>query len=89
MVFDVADHRMIVEDRIALIESIDFPSHVEKVKHLVCTGNDDLNTFELEIVSNGGEGAVIRRPSSKYRPGRCGDVVKVKRLVEDTDRPNQ
>ena len=36
--------------------------------------------------ARGGEGLVIRRPGSKYRPGRAGDVVKVKRLVADIDR---
>jgi ATP-dependent DNA ligase len=45
-----------------------------------------LDEMENSIVRNGGEGVVIRRPGSKYRPGRCGDVIKVKRLVADLDR---
>jgi ATP-dependent DNA ligase len=42
--------------------------------------------MEVAVVNAGGEGLVIRRPGSPYRPGRIGDVVKVKRLTVDVDR---
>jgi ATP-dependent DNA ligase len=42
--------------------------------------------MEAAVVNAGGEGLVIRRPGHLYRPGRAGDVVKVKRRIEDMDR---
>jgi ATP-dependent DNA ligase len=57
------------------------------VTHRQLTSHADLDAMEAEIVANGGEGCVIRRPGSNYRPGRMGDVIKVKRLVSDLDRP--
>jgi DNA ligase 1 len=63
-----------------------FPSHVKPVPHLELSGHEALDAMEANIVANGGEGCVIRRPGSPYRPGRVGDVVKIKRLVADVDR---
>lgn len=62
------------------------PAHVRVVPHLELEGHESLDAMEQNIVANGGEGCVIRRPSSPYRPGRIGDVVKVKRLFPDLDR---
>jgi DNA ligase-1 len=84
-VFDLAEAGT-VEERIARLESIELPAHVHRVQHELCAGMNDLDKREREVVEAGGEGLVIRRPSSLYRPGRAGDVVKVKRLVRDLDR---
>jgi ATP-dependent DNA ligase len=54
--------------------------------HRQLVNSFDLELLERKIVKFGGEGCVIRRPGSLYRPGRCGDVIKVKRLVADVDR---
>ena len=62
------------------------PRHVKAVPHLECAGHDALDAMEAAVVNAGGEGLVIRRPGHKYRPGRAGDVVKVKRLFPDLDR---
>jgi DNA ligase-1 len=62
------------------------PTHVRVVPHLECAGHDALDAMEAAVVNAGGEGLVIRRPGSPYRPGRIGDVVKVKRLTVDVDR---
>lgn len=86
MVFDLAEDGTF-EERYERLMAMDLlPDHVEVVEHRVCDGWFDLDETELEIVANGGEGCVIRRPGSPYRPGRVGDVVKVKRLVNDVDR---
>jgi len=89
MVFDLADMDLTVEERIARLAEIPLPGHAVIVEHRKCEGASDLRAFERDIVEAGGEGAVIRRPGSPYRPGRCGDVVKIKRLVADIDRPAQ
>ena len=62
------------------------PRHVRVIPHLECAGHDALDAMEAAVVNAGGEGLVIRRPGHKYRPGRAGDVVKVKRLFPDLDR---
>lgn len=87
MAFDLAEAGTF-EERDAKLLSISrqFPAHVKKVDHWKLTGNSDLDGMESDIVSYGGEGCVIRRPGSPYRPGRMGDVIKVKRLVSDLDR---
>jgi DNA ligase-1 len=62
------------------------PRHVKAIPHLECAGHEALDAMEAAVVSAGGEGLVIRRPGHLYRPGRAGDVVKVKRLFPDLDR---
>lgn len=62
------------------------PRHVKAVPHLELSGHDALDAMEAAVVNAGGEGCVIRRPGSPYRPGRVGDVVKIKRLFPDLDR---
>jgi DNA ligase 1 len=84
-VFDLAESGT-VEDRIARLDDIELPGHVRRVSHELCTGMDDLDQRERSVVSAGGEGLVIRRPGSPYRPGRAGDVVKIKRIFPDLDR---
>lgn len=74
------------EERYAQLRATDLPRHVSAVIHRQLVNHDELNCMERQIVSGGGEGCVIRRPGCLYRPGRCGDVIKVKRLVADVDR---
>ena len=83
-VFDVQGSGTFEERQSALCRP--FPSHVKPVPHLELSGHDALDAMEANIVANGGEGCVIRRPGSPYRPGRIGDVVKVKRIFPDIDR---
>jgi DNA ligase-1 len=85
-VFDLAESGAF-EDREAKLAKVKLPAHVSRVAHRQLSGHADLSEMEAEIVAGGGEGCVIRRPGSNYRPGRMGDVIKVKRLVADLDRP--
>ncbi len=73
-------------DRSIKVEGCKKCNHVKIVEHTKLHGNDHLSAYEQAIVREGGEGCVIRRPGSKYRPGRMGDAIKVKRLVKDCDR---
>ena len=86
MVFDLADIGT-VENRIITLAKIQLPNHAFRVDHAQLVSDDQLDAMERQIVANGGEGCVIRRPGSQYRPGRMGDVIKVKRLVADINRP--
>lgn len=84
-VFDLAGPGTF-EERQAALRKLVLPDHVHLVRHRICAGWDDLDREEREVVANGGEGCVIRRPGSLYRPGRMGDVVKIKRIAEDAER---
>lgn len=86
MVFETCDMRESFEERMAAVERLELPAHAVRVKHTQSMGAEELGRQERAVVFGGGEGLVIRRPGSKYRPGRAGDVVKVKRLVADIDR---
>jgi DNA ligase-1 len=85
MVFDLAEIGTF-EDRNNELCKIKLPAHCERVVHVPLASNDELTDMEQSIVELGGEGVVIRRPGSEYRPGRSGDTVKIKRLVDDLDR---
>mmetsp|Transcript_23095 Transcript_23095/g.32216 ORF Transcript_23095/g.32216 Transcript_23095/m.32216 type:complete len:376 (+) Transcript_23095:2-1129(+) len=74
------------ENRMAKLKEISskFPSHVEVVPYNKCNGSDHLNTFLKEIVSQGGEGVVLRKPSSTYQPGRSSSMLKAK-IFQDAE----
>jgi len=85
MVFDLAEAGTF-EDRDAKLQQMEIAHPAELVLHIALQGHDELCSRESAIVAAGGEGCVIRRPGSPYRPGRMGDVIKVKRLVADVER---
>jgi len=85
MVFDLAEAGTF-EERTVRLANIPLPPHVHRVHHRLCAGNADLDATERAVVGAGGEGLVLRRPGCPYRPGRIGDVVKVKRLSIDIER---
>jgi DNA ligase-1 len=93
MIFDLADAGTF-EERECVLRKAWLPRHAVCVEHrqlgkspeLYHSANDELDAMEAHVVMGGGEGCVIRRPGSKYRPGRKGDVIKVKRISQDLDR---
>ena len=85
-VFDLAEAGQF-EERFEKLKRTKLNSNSFVVDHHKLTGHKELSMREKTIVAGGGEGCVIRRPGSQYRPGRMGDVIKVKRLVADVDRP--
>jgi DNA ligase-1 len=89
MVFDLADVGTFEERFERLVAASDMGSigaSATVAPHRQLASNADLDAMEAAVVAAGGEGCVIRRPGSKYRPGRKGDTIKVKRLVADLDR---
>eukprot|EP00026_Physarum_polycephalum_P002439 Phypoly_transcript_02445.p1 GENE.Phypoly_transcript_02445~~Phypoly_transcript_02445.p1 ORF type:complete len:904 (+),score=143.32 Phypoly_transcript_02445:44-2755(+) len=44
----------------------------------LCDSNEALTSSLLQVVEEGGEGVIIRRPCSPYQPGRSSDLVKLK-----------
>lgn len=45
---------------------------------VVCTGMAHLETFFQEIIAKGGEGVILRDPSSPNQPGRSQGYLKHK-----------
>ena len=89
LVFDLADTGTFEERFERLVAASDMGAigaSATVVAHRQLTKNTDLDAMESAVVTAGGEGCVIRRPGSKYRPGRKGDVIKVKRISKDIDR---
>jgi DNA ligase-1 len=85
MVFDLAEIGTF-EDRNNELCNIKLPAHCERVIHIPLDDNEELDLLERSVADCGGEGIVIRRPGSEYRPGRSGDVIKIKRITPDVDR---
>ena len=62
--------------RIAALPAL--PDFCQIVSQLPIESKSDLLAFAAEIVANGGEGAVIRCPSSPYTEGRATVAQKIK-----------
>lgn len=90
MVFDLAEEGVFEDRYVRLAGHNGSKIHLNSphfcVMHQMVKNHKELSDFEKKVVGWGGEGCVIRRPGSKYRPGRMGDTIKVKRLVADLDR---
>ncbi len=83
-IFDLAEAGTF-EERLERLSKMALPPHVHLVIHTPCKGRADLADQHRRITAAGGEGLVIRRPGCLYRPGRCGDIVKIK-TGPDLDR---
>jgi DNA ligase-1 len=82
MVFDRPDDPWTFEERIRQLQAASFPSHVQIVKHSVCTGVDHLKQELEAIESVGGEGLMLRKPGSVYELGRSHTILKVKSFFD-------
>ena len=85
MVFDLAEQGTF-EERDEILNALPWHAKIIVAPHVALSGHDELSAMEADIVANGGEGCVIRRPGSQYRPGRMGDTIKIKRITPDVDR---
>lgn len=83
MVFDLADLRQTIENRLTSLATLPLPSHCALVPHRLCAGRGDLDRAEAAVVAAGGEGLCLRAPGTLYRPN---NFHKVKRLHPDLDR---
>jgi DNA ligase-1 len=71
-------------DRMATISRLSLPDHVCVIPQREIRHEHEVDEMEAAIVSNGGEGVMLRHPLSDYRP--CKHVHKVKRLFPDLNR---
>jgi DNA ligase-1 len=56
--------------------TLTLPAHVGIVKQIRCTDTRHLVEHADEIVTAGGEGAVVRNPRARYIAGRTDDVLR-------------
>ncbi len=78
-VFDVVADAAF-ELRQEILNDINLPGHVRRVRHICCDGPDHLqNTFST-ITTTGGEGVVLRAPGSFYSQGYSSNLLKLKKV---------
>ena len=79
MIFDLPHSQLPYEERITQLKKLSLPSHVILVESIKCRDNNHLLKMLNEVVSEGGEGLMLRRPQSLYEAGRKSNVLlKVK-----------
>lgn len=83
MVFDVPAFNGTFEQRLNRLKglfgsTLNDSNTVFPVSQTVCTGIDHLKQHLSNIISNGGEGVMLRQPGSKYEAGRSRTLLKVK-----------
>ena len=81
VVFDAPNAKGGFEDRIDHLKKVlgraEAP-HARVLDHVTCAGFDHLREELARVEALGGEGLMLRRPKSKYEPGRSTSLLKVK-----------
>jgi DNA ligase-1 len=87
--FDLAVAGMAFEQAQATIAKLALPEHVRPVAWRQVQSTAEAVAAMRAIVAAGGEGAMCRNPAACYRPGRTGELVKIKpaMLAENQTRP--
>ena len=81
--FDAPDFEGRFEDRLKYCREEPMPAHCSVIEHIVCEGKDHLERYVHEIIKLGGEGAMLRKPGSRYVRSRSDTLWKVKRFHDD------
>ena len=81
--FDIAGDGPLGE-RLAALAALPLPGHVQCIPHRIITSRAHVDEWERAVFRAGGEGLVLRRPCSEYRPGH--GILKIKRLFGDVNR---
>lgn len=83
MVFDAPEVRVGFEARVAHLKSrlVGVP-YTEAVDHVPCKGIDHIKKSLAWVISQGGEGLMLRRPGSLYEAGRSNSLLKVKEFID-------
>ena len=74
--FDVPIVGPRVEERLRLLASLRLPAHCQPVQHVRIASEAMLDGFLTALEAAGAEGAVFRRPRSKYEHGRSWHWLK-------------
>jgi DNA ligase-1 len=79
-IFDIPSQHGTYEERMKVMESIkeSLPPFVHVVENIQCTGVEHLQEYLLSIVTNGGEGVMLRKPNIQFTDGYTNSLLKVK-----------
>lgn len=79
-VFDIPSSPGTYEERMEQMETIKpaLPPHVHIVKNIHCEGTEHLHNYLDSIVSQEGEGVMLRQPQTKNEVGYISSLLKVK-----------
>lgn len=78
-VFDLAGSQDRYEERMDKLEALKpLPAHVHIVERSVCRDNEYLLNYLDLVLSQGGEGLMLRQPQSMYKAGIVNTLLKVK-----------
>lgn len=58
-------------------------SNIKFIEHFKCTSKQDIDNFLTHILKLGGEGVMIKNPNAPYTTGRSGDILKLKKYLDD------
>jgi DNA ligase-1 len=79
MVFDAVEADGGFESRLSFASSALAGCPVASVvEHVTCGGREHLAAYSTELIANGAEGVMLRRPNSPYVEGRSDDLLKHK-----------
>jgi DNA ligase-1 len=87
LAFDIPEPRAgLVEERWdalqKLVSHINKP-HLQFVPQTMCKGREHLTTLLDLVISQGGEGLMLRKPKSRYENRRSDTLLKVKKYYDD------
>jgi DNA ligase-1 len=82
VVFDAPGYPEVFEQRMAYLEELTLPSHVEVLKQMLCVGFDHLKKHLSAAEALGGEGLMLRKAGSNYEEGRSMTLLKVKTFYD-------
>jgi len=79
-IFDITSSVETYEDRMDKMESLKalLPAHVRIVQNIKCRGTEQSNEYLDSIVTNKGEGAMLRKPLTIREMGYTSSLIKVK-----------
>ena len=85
-IFDAPEHKSGFLGRLEYAKNIIKDSTVaDIIEHVFCEGEDHLKSFANDIISNGGEGAVVREQTSDYEEGGSNYYLKYKGERQDDE----
>ena len=82
MVFDAPGDGAWLSRMVRAEAAVSGSTVAECVKIHPCRRHEDAFELRDRIVDGGGEGVIARKPSSRYRAGRTGEILKLKDQAE-------
>ena len=82
VVFDAPAHGGKFEDRLAFLQSLSMPSHVEVLAQHKCGGRAEFEAELDQVTAANEEGLMLRKPGSLYEGRRSSTLLKAKKFFD-------